>query len=291
MIRSINSLLNSGGVIPFFQGDEHTIEYVKKEKLNQDVLDVFNISDDYTLDEFCNFNYEISELGFRKSSIIDGPRIDNSPNEIWCFGDSFTFGTGVPLNRTWPSIIQTHTDKKVINFGIGGIGPETVLRLITNWLIVVDHMPETILTYGFFPGRFEVMLDDGTMQDYISSDYNNDTLKTKEMYKKIMSSVSDYEIWNIAIAEIVKSHNINYHHIDIERFNDWRGVNDISFGRDLLASSTNIKSIINEYSWFNKKQNKSKNHTMHSLGRFVVHPGINHHKFIGNFFYKNFLTN
>lgn len=290
MIRSINSLLNSGGIITFLQGDKYTIEYVKKEKLNQDVLDIFNISDDYTLDEFCNFNYEISELGFRKSSFNDGPRIDNSPNEIWCFGDSFTFGTGVPADRTWPSIIQTHTDKKVINFGIGGIGPETVLRLITNWLIAADHMPETILTYGFFPGRFEIMLDDGTMQDVMSSDiYDNKTLITKELYKKIMSNASDYEIWNDAIVEVAKSHNINHYHVDIEKFNDWRGINNISFGRDLLVSNTSIKSIISEYSWFIKK-NKGKNHMIHSMDRFVVHPGINHHIFIGNFFYENFLT-
>lgn len=286
MIRSTRSLVtNAGNTIPFLQGDKDTIKFVKQHSKSKLVLDMFNINDDYTLDEFCNFKYEISTIGYRKSTLNDGPKINNSKNEIWCFGDSFTFGTGVPADRTWPSIIQTHTDCKVINFGIGGVGPQTVLRLIKEWLLVADYKPKTILTYGFFPGRFEIMNSDNLFEEIISSNYAEAILNMKDMNRKIMSNKSDYIMWNNEIRSIMKDQNLNYHHIEIEdlEFNQWRYAHSISYGRDLLPHrGESRQSAISYYG----KRKQHTNQLIYNPNKFIVHPGIYHHKFIGDYFYK-----
>ena len=54
------------------------------------------------------------------------------------FGCSFTFGTGLHQEETWPSILSDKLGKKVWNFGLGGSGVLTQLRMFLYFVKKLD---------------------------------------------------------------------------------------------------------------------------------------------------------
>ena len=79
-----------------------TIKFV--EDASKDVRKHFNIGDEsYTFQEFCTFEYHMNNYGFRSK---EDYYLDNEPNEAWCFGCSHTEGFGLPLQHTWPYLLQ-----------------------------------------------------------------------------------------------------------------------------------------------------------------------------------------
>ena len=261
------------------QGDADTIKFLKNQNFDSYFMDTFDISEEYTIEEFCNFNYEFNKYGFRKSK-LNCPSINNTPNEIWCFGDSFTMGTGVPSDRTWPAILQEYTNQKVINFGVGGAGPETILRLLKSWLVHSKHKPVTVFIYGFFPGRFEVERDlnyEGILTSDFSEKLNEYPEKETQMKHKILNIDAFYTNWNNNIYELISSEDIKYHTLDINVLNDWRYGDKISFGRDLLPKKLPRHEIFKS---FHLNYHEFKN-------LMIVHPGVNHHKFIAKEFSKH----
>ena len=264
--------------VEYLQGDEGTLHFLKKINFDDYFTKFFNISEDYTIEEFCNFNYEWDEYGFIKSK-LNPPSIDNTPHEVWCFGDSFTMGTGVPSNRAWPAVLQEYTNQKVINFGVGGSGPETTLRLLSNWLKYSKYKPANIFIYGFFSGRFEVQENLDYMH-VLSSEFadkcNMYPGQKKQMKHKMLNIDTFYTKWNKNIDELIFSNNIKYHKLDINELNDWRYGDAISWGRDLLPKE-----------WSRHEIFKSFHLPYYEFtDLMVVHPGINHHKFIAKEFSK-----
>ena len=273
----------------YLQGDAATIEFLKKQNFDSYFMDMFDISEEYTIEEFCNFNYEFDEYGFRKSK-LNSPSMDNTPNEIWCFGDSFTMGTGVPSDRAWPAILQEYTNQKVINFGVGGCGPETTLRLLNNWLKHSKYKPTNIFIYGFFPGRFEVQKDLDYMH-VLSSEFadicNMYPDQERQMKHKMLNIDALYTIWNKNISDIAFSNNIKYHMLDINELNDWRYGDTISWGRDLDPKPPS-KHTNHQILHPRKKIFQSLHLPYYEFtDLMVVHPGINHHKFIAKEFSKH----
>ena len=106
-----------------------------------------------------DFDYYFNNWGFRSINEEDYTLKDE--NDIWCFGCSFTAGVGVPITKGWPSIIQKETNKKVKNFGVGGAGPKTMLRIMSSWYKAVNNKPKQIFVLGAFEGRDELWDEDG----------------------------------------------------------------------------------------------------------------------------------
>ena len=68
-------------------------DYIYDNADNSELLKYIGINDNYSLDEFLNFEYNYNNFGFRDDVDYE---IDNSENEIWCFGCSWTAGIGIP---------------------------------------------------------------------------------------------------------------------------------------------------------------------------------------------------
>jgi len=140
------------------------------------------------------FDYYYNNFGFR--SIHEEDYTLNDVNDIWCFGCSFTFGSGVSRQDCWPGIIQTKTNRAVKNFGIPGVGPLTVYRLINGWYNSVKNKPKKIFVMGFFPGRTEIWSETKnlfitqTAQDFRGIPYN--PLEVESMYERIVPKIKNF---------------------------------------------------------------------------------------------------
>jgi len=83
----------------------------------------------------------LSELGFLNTQIdyrfnSHGFRTDefDQPIDAACFGCSFTMGTGVHKQDTWPSQLQALTGLSVANLGHAGSSNDTAVRFALHYL-------------------------------------------------------------------------------------------------------------------------------------------------------------
>lgn len=77
------------------------------------------------------FDYRINSWGFRSEREFDtvtGP-------SLITMGCSFTFGTGLPVESIWPTLVSERLDLELINLGTPGHG----LELNTQWLLSQGH--------------------------------------------------------------------------------------------------------------------------------------------------------
>lgn len=165
---------------------EHaTIQYLKDAP--KDVLKHFNIGDDYSFGELCTFKYRFNNYGFRSN---EDYHLDNEPNEAWCFGCSHTEGLGLPLQHTWPYLLQKEISMKVKNFGVAGSGSETALRLIRNWVENSTYKPEHVYIFGFHSPRIEVLHTNETYQGgYKWVQVNASTLDDPTFFKSPVGEI------------------------------------------------------------------------------------------------------
>ena len=91
-------------------------------------------------------SYSINSRGFRDS---EWP--NNLDEVVWCLGDSFTKGVGVPFEHTWPSILQSQTKKRCINLGIDGAANRLILNIAKQ--IVFEHNPKYMIIMWSYPNR------------------------------------------------------------------------------------------------------------------------------------------
>ena len=179
-----------------------TIQYVQNNITDVDVLSRFGINDDYTFDTFKNFTYNVNNYNFRDNKDYT---TENEPNEFWCFGCSFTYGVGVAQEYTWPSYINKITNKHVKNFGVGGCGPMTVLRLLSNWLELSMYTPRTVYILGYFPARLEITMSDFRYKCMSVHDIDYNIIND---YEKV------YDTTNKKIINLLQDNKIDYKIVD-----------------------------------------------------------------------------
>jgi hypothetical protein len=71
--------------------------------------------------------YQFNSHGFRNAEF-------ECPVDIVCFGCSFTMGTGVPADKTWPSQLEQITGMSVANLGHAGSSNDTAFRFAKYYL-------------------------------------------------------------------------------------------------------------------------------------------------------------
>lgn len=79
------------------------------------------------LKHFKNYPWDViyshNSRGFRDS---EWP--ENLSSAVWCFGDSFTVGLGVPLEHTWPMVLEQKLNQRCINISMDGASNEWISR-------------------------------------------------------------------------------------------------------------------------------------------------------------------
>jgi hypothetical protein len=113
-------------------------------------------------------SYSINSRGFRDS---EWP--NNLDEVVWCLGDSFTKGVGVPFDHTWPSILQSQTKKRCINLGIDGAANRLILNIAIQ--IISEHNPKYMIIMWSYPNRR--YKDPWNFEHYDSSATDNDDIK------------------------------------------------------------------------------------------------------------------
>lgn len=94
--------------------------------------------------------YSHNAQGFRDSELDDRPA-------GMAFGCSMTYGTGLPVNRIWPSLLGRLLGFHVWNFGIPGVGYDTVFRMMHHWVPVIR--PRLVVVFEPPTQRIEIKAD------------------------------------------------------------------------------------------------------------------------------------
>jgi hypothetical protein len=99
-------------------------------------------------------DYNYNSHGYRSAEFHPGPC-------ALALGCSFTEGTGLHIDQTWPSRLSQYLDKKVWNLGVAGSTIDTVfrildyyIRLLTPSAVFVLIPPKERFEYKNIDGRF-----------------------------------------------------------------------------------------------------------------------------------------
>jgi hypothetical protein len=92
--------------------------------------------------------YKFNELGYR-----DNEWPENIDNCVWAIGDSFTVGIGQPFEETWPQLVQTKLQTRVINISMNGASATWIARRAK--FIIDNFNPKTILIQWSYIHRRE----------------------------------------------------------------------------------------------------------------------------------------
>ena len=91
--------------------------------------------------------YRYNSRGFR-----DGEWPDQFDRVIWCVGDSFTHGLGVPQLHAWPAVLQRRTGRRCINVSMDGASNNWIARTA---LAILEEFPtaDVVLHWSFLHRR------------------------------------------------------------------------------------------------------------------------------------------
>ena len=276
--------LNSARDIKYIDDNEKMI--VDHMRNDDSLSDSFSINQfGYSLDRFLNFSYTRNSYGFRDYKDREYV-LENSENEIWCFGCSWTEGYGVPAEYSWPSRIEEKTGVTVKNFGVSGSGPFTAHRIMKAWLKNVRHAPSKIYMLGYLPGRFEYKFKDTYIMinaRLLSSDV---LLKTHGISKKDLRQIQDtflslnnYNEVNNNIKDLC-----NYHNVELKRVSNIIDKNfsdawDSEMLMNLKIKQSDFRDLSHLKDWGRDVDNINDSNPR-------SHPGIKYHDIISEQFLK-----
>ena len=180
--------------------------------------------------------YEYNSKGFR-----DKEWPANLDDVVWCLGDSFTKGVGVPFEHTWPSILQSQTKKRCINLGIDGAANRLILHIAKQ--IVYEHNPKyMVIMWSYKHRRYK---DTWKFIHYEGDEHNS---KSVEEFRYCFNTVNDLlpNIYNttvpVDVSDLTQLNNI-LHEYEL-----------LDFGRDghhfdYLTAEPIVDSIIQHFNF------------------------------------------
>lgn len=122
-------------------------------------------------------------------------------SDIFCIGDSFTLGQGVPKNKNWPSLLSREIDQPLNNLGISGLSIDGCYH---NCKFVLKKFKSTKKIIFLLPTRYRKLCEfnfmglNGYLTVTMSNEYN---FLPDELYEKI----EHYKKNEITNETIVKS--------------------------------------------------------------------------------------
>ena len=95
--------------------------------------------------------YRYNSRGFRDTEWPE--TLEELKECIWCFGDSFTVGSGSPIKHTWANILESNTNKKCINVSMDGASNNWIARKAVR--VLNEIAPKYIVIHWSFITRYE----------------------------------------------------------------------------------------------------------------------------------------
>ena len=94
-----------------------------------------------------NIQYCYNSRGFR-----DAEWPDHFDGVIWCVGDSFTHGLGVPQAHAWPAVLERRTGRRCMNISMDGASNNWIARTA---LAILKEFPtaDVVLHWSFIHRR------------------------------------------------------------------------------------------------------------------------------------------
>jgi len=92
--------------------------------------------------------YQYNSRGYR-----DAEWPQDLSSAVWCFGDSFTAGIGIPHSHTWPQILQTRLNTRTINISMDGASNNWIARKVKE--LAKTIIPQRIIIQWSFTHRSE----------------------------------------------------------------------------------------------------------------------------------------
>jgi hypothetical protein len=110
-------------------------------------------------------SYQYNSRGFRDA---EWPS-EHLEEAIWCIGDSFTSGIGLPWAHTWPQILQKKTNCRTINISLDGASNNWIARHANE--IIKEIQPKYLIIQWSYSHRREA--DISIVLDTIWQEYYN----------------------------------------------------------------------------------------------------------------------
>jgi hypothetical protein len=159
--------------------------------------------------------YKFNAQGFRTHDLL---ACTNKQVNI-ALGCSHTMGIGLPIEMTWPSIIEEQTQIVTLNLGLGSGTTDTVSRILTN----VCGMFSIHTVYILWPSknRFELYSDDQIItvlphSALLEHIWFMEDGSTEQRFNKNQSIVNNLQ----------KLHGFNLKSMNSEPFTNWVVGND-----------------------------------------------------------------
>lgn len=172
--------------------------------------------------------------------------------DVICFGCSYTLGTGVKNDDTWPVQLEKITNLTIANLGHAGSSNDTTFRFALHYLPILK--PKTVVWLQTDMHRFE-LIDE--IQNVSLNIHANDASHclNKDYYYKLWTSSSINQILNLekntlAMQQLCEMYNINLIILKAHSFEV------IDLGRDLMHPGKKsyellVQNIVSNNSFFN----------------------------------------
>ena len=134
-------------------------------------------------------NYTHNELGFR------GDSVKKDGFKVMSLGCSFTEGTGVNDDETWPAQFTKYIPNGVnMNFGVGARSNDFISRCLIAYFNVIK--PDLVLIMYTVPHRREIYTSNGGVEAFIPTatfSYTKETKEGKEKHEIMTLNQNDYQ--------------------------------------------------------------------------------------------------
>lgn len=149
--------------------------------------------------------YSYNSRGFRD---VEWPEsINELKNSIWCIGDSFTVGTGSPLEHTWPYLLQQRTGRRCINVSMDGASNEWMAR--KTHALINEINPDDIVIMWSYTSRREnknlLLSDEDRRIENVKCSFIEDFIN----FKSCLDSVAHFNIKHTVIPKFSAGNDLN----------------------------------------------------------------------------------
>lgn len=212
-----------------------TLEYNNREVYIQSITSFQMQDNQYVANTVINNCKEVHfngrlDLKFSKSwfkhNILAGANLDDNyihwdqvsfaDEEVFCVGDSFTFGHGVARHETWPSML----DPSTFNFGSKGLSHDGCLYNIRHILKTSKYVKKIIsllpspsrklYTFDFlgYSCATTVRYDDDSLVDILPTEYSQEIRDTQNLILDAEKISRDWIITCTDIIDLCNEHKI-----------------------------------------------------------------------------------